>query len=176
MNPRYPFGVYTISNRARSASYATSPNCVNGCRLAYNTTCKRNCQEIFIEILKNISGMVGKGRRRDLFTFSPVVKIAVMMRSNPHQVTVRRTVAFVFPILHQHNKKQHPSERIGVILAEKEGFEPSIPFWGIHDFQSCALGQLRDFSISTSTLDDSDIIQQNFLFVNTYFCFLWEFL
>ena len=31
-------------------------------------------------------------------------------------------------------------------LAEKEGFEPSIPFWGIHDFQSCALGQLRDFS------------------------------
>lgn len=28
MNPRYPFGVYTISNRARSASYATSPwNC-----------------------------------------------------------------------------------------------------------------------------------------------------
>ena len=26
MNPRYPFGVYTISNRARSASYATSPN------------------------------------------------------------------------------------------------------------------------------------------------------
>ena len=33
-------------------------------------------------------------------------------------------------------------------LAEKEGFEPSIPFWGIHDFQSCALGQLRDFSIT----------------------------
>ena len=31
-------------------------------------------------------------------------------------------------------------------MAEKEGFEPSIPFWGIHDFQSCALGQLRDFS------------------------------
>ena len=34
----------------------------------------------------------------------------------------------------------------GFSLAEKEGFEPSIPFWGIHDFQSCALGQLRDFS------------------------------
>ena len=31
-------------------------------------------------------------------------------------------------------------------VAEKEGFEPSIPFWGIHDFQSCALDQLRDFS------------------------------
>ena len=26
LNPRYPFGVYTISNRARSASYATSPS------------------------------------------------------------------------------------------------------------------------------------------------------
>ena len=24
-------------------------------------------------------------------------------------------------------------------VAEKEGFEPSIPLWGIHDFQSCAL-------------------------------------
>ena len=37
---------------------------------------------------------------------------------------------------------------MGLFMAEKEGFEPSIPFWGIHDFQSCALGQLRDFSIS----------------------------
>ena len=36
-------------------------------------------------------------------------------------------------------------------MAEKEGFEPSIPFWGIHDFQSCALGQLRDFSILLAT-------------------------
>ena len=31
-------------------------------------------------------------------------------------------------------------------MAEKEGFEPSKPFWGLHDFQSCALGQLRDVS------------------------------
>ena len=37
-------------------------------------------------------------------------------------------------------------------MAEKEGFEPSIPFWGIHDFQSCALGQLRDFSIYACSL------------------------
>ncbi len=34
-----------------------------------------------------------------------------------------------------------------IFMAEKEGFEPSKPFWGLHDFQSCALGQLRDFSI-----------------------------
>lgn len=29
----------------------------------------------------------------------------------------------------------------GFYLAEKEGFEPSRPFWGLHDFQSCALDQ-----------------------------------
>ena len=46
-------------------------------------------------------------------------------------------------------KNPKPLETLGVLgLAEKEGFEPSIPFWGIHDFQSCALGQLRDFSIT----------------------------
>ena len=33
-------------------------------------------------------------------------------------------------------------------LAEKEGFEPSRPFRGLHDFQSCALDQLGDFSIA----------------------------
>ena len=27
-----------------------------------------------------------------------------------------------------------------LLLADREGFEPSIPFRGIHDFQSCALG------------------------------------
>ena len=51
-------------------------------------------------------------------------------------------------------------------MAEKEGFEPSIPFWGIHDFQSCALGQLRDFSKSVvSPL----IIHHHADFVNTQF-------
>ena len=41
LNPRNPFGVYTISNRARSASYATSPyrfKFIGRNRLAYNTT------------------------------------------------------------------------------------------------------------------------------------------
>lgn len=33
-------------------------------------------------------------------------------------------------------------------MAEKEGFEPSRPFRGLHDFQSCALDQLGDFSIA----------------------------
>ena len=37
-----------------------------------------------------------------------------------------------------------------VHLAEKEGFEPSRPFRGLHDFQSCALDQLGDFSIADS--------------------------
>ena len=34
-----------------------------------------------------------------------------------------------------------------LFLAEMERFELSIPFWGIHDFQSCALDQLRDISL-----------------------------
>lgn len=29
-----------------------------------------------------------------------------------------------------------------LFLAERWGFEPQIPFWGIHDFQSCSFGQL----------------------------------
>ena len=47
-----------------------------------------------------------------------------------------------------HHKNTAGLSNSGVFMAEKEGFEPSIPFWGIHDFQSCALGQLRDFSMT----------------------------
>ena len=35
-----------------------------------------------------------------------------------------------------------------VNMAEKERFELSRPFWGLRDFQSRALDQLRDFSKS----------------------------
>ena len=55
-------------------------------------------------------------------------------------------------------------------MAEKEGFEPSIPFWGIHDFQSCALGQLRDFSILLTCFSVSfDILLYLSEFVNPLF-------
>ena len=54
-------------------------------------------------------------------------------------------------------------------MAEKEGFEPSIPFWGIHDFQSCALGQLRDFSMSCRPLADLHIIHDSPGFVKYFF-------
>ena len=63
----------------------------------------------------------------------------------------------------------------GSNLAEKEGFEPSIPFWGIHDFQSCALGQLRDFSICASALADLHIIHHSPRFVKRYFYFFQKF-
>ena len=53
-------------------------------------------------------------------------------------------------------------------MAEKEGFEPSIPFWGIHDFQSCALGQLRDFSIHCFAVS-LHIILHLVGFVNPFF-------
>ena len=57
-------------------------------------------------------------------------------------------------------------------MAEKEGFEPSIPFWGIHDFQSCALGQLRDFSIVCFFSVSLDILQYLKRFVKSFFSFL----
>ena len=47
MNPRYPFGVYTISNRARSASYATSPCTRIAARLRYNSVSGLICQALF---------------------------------------------------------------------------------------------------------------------------------
>ena len=68
----------------------------------------------------------------------------------------------------------------GFLMAEKEGFEPSIPFWGIHDFQSCALGQLRDFSkcISSCRLAHNtplqSICQALFLFFSNFFSLLFS--
>ena len=62
------------------------------------------------------------------------------------------------------------------VLAEKEGFEPSIPFWGIHDFQSCALGQLRDFSMRCRLTADSHIIHDTRQNVKHYFPFFGDFL
>ena len=61
-------------------------------------------------------------------------------------------------------------------MAEKEGFEPSIPFWGIHDFQSCALGQLRDFSVCDLLTVSPDIIHQNGKFVKHFFSCFGKFL
>ena len=64
----------------------------------------------------------------------------------------------------------------GFSMAEKEGFEPSIPFWGIHDFQSCALGQLRDFSMRCRLTADSHIIHEPSKKVKHYFSFFGQFL
>ena len=44
--------------------------------------------------------------------------------------------------------KNRETFRLRGFLAEKEGFEPSRPFRSLHDFQSCALDQLGDFSIA----------------------------
>ncbi len=69
--------------------------------------------------------------------------------------------------------KMNPTHRVRFILmAEKEGFEPSIPFWGIHDFQSCALGQLRDFSMRNARfmppVDSFNMILQEVTFVKLF--------
>ena len=63
--------------------------------------------------------------------------------------------------VHDDKKKNPKSADFGFFMAEKEGFEPSIPLWGIHDFQSCALGQLRDFSVLATPAADFDIILYN---------------
>ena len=46
----------------------------------------------------------------------------------------------------------------GFLMAEKEGFEPSRPFRGLHDFQSCALDQLGDFSIVVDCSADAIVM------------------
>ena len=46
------------------------------------------------------------------------------------------------------HRKRNTTRKGGVSLAEKKGFEPLRPFRGLHDFQSCALDQLGDFSIT----------------------------
>ena len=48
------------------------------------------------------------------------------------------------------------------VLAEMERFELSIPFWGIHDFQSCALDQLRDISMALIIPDFFIKVNRNF--------------
>ena len=102
LNPRYPFGVYTISNRARSASYATSPyhlQFVSRSRLAYNTSCFAICQALFYIFSIHFSG-----KQACCFPFT-------VLRTAPEQQGI-------FP----RTKKKTPSEWMG-FLAEKEGFE-----------------------------------------------------
>ena len=68
-------------------------------------------------------------------------------------------------------------------MAEKEGFEPSKRFCRLHDFQSCALDQLGDFSIvvssafphmhlfAASKTDSVIIITENRIKSSPIFCF-----
>ena len=83
-------------------------------------------------LIKHIGGYPGK--------YDPSVIGSLMAR--PPKLFISGPIKKKFRVLPVLKAKP------GILLAEKEGFEPSIPFWGIHDFQSCALGQLRDFSIT----------------------------
>ena len=42
--------------------------------------------------------------------------------------------------------KKERSDCFVLFLAERKGFEPLKPYWGLHDFQSCALDQLGHLS------------------------------
>ena len=52
-------------------------------------------------------------------------------------------------LIHPHliYRKSPAHRRNSFKMAEMERFELSKPFWGLHDFQSCALDQLRDISV-----------------------------
>ena len=64
-------------------------------------------------------------------------------RRDRRQADVPRTSAFRWfkSLLRCDGRKTkpHPFGWGFVFLAEQEGFEPSVPFWGTHDFQSCPL-------------------------------------
>ena len=106
-------------------------------------------------------------RRRDLFAFCCAKLLFGSVKPTPTMLTrIAFNCSNPLPLI-----KIAPIRRMGAIfMAEKEGFEPSKPFWGLHDFQSCALGQLRDFSIKL--LRDSLCILQHFsVFVKPIFRF-----
>ena len=48
LNPRYPFGVHTISSRARYDHFDTAPYVRHSRRLAYNTITALICQVVFL--------------------------------------------------------------------------------------------------------------------------------
>ena len=54
-------------------------------------------------------------------------------------------------------------------MAEKEGFEPSIPLWGIHDFQSCALDRATRLLHIVVRIGTNVIIRPGTPNVNTFF-------
>ena len=93
------------------------------------------------------------------------VWMKVLIPSSRNQATLIRVAFYCSnPSVSAIQKNNTHPEDGCYFLAEKEGFEPSIPFWGIHDFQSCALGQLRDFSKSLFSVSQ-DILQYFCLFV-----------
>ena len=66
LNPRYPFGVYTISNRARSASYATSPYRYFVCQPQPTGIYYNMVRHLSIVILKNFKNIF-EGQNRVLY-------------------------------------------------------------------------------------------------------------
>ena len=53
LNPRYPFGVHTISSRARYDHFDTAPWLRRSCRLAYDTITDAFCQVLILQIFRS---------------------------------------------------------------------------------------------------------------------------
>ena len=70
LNPRYPFGVHTISSRARYDHFDTAPCGRLSCRLRYNTPWAPKCQALFFLFSKKFLE-AGAGRTSSIW---PVLK------------------------------------------------------------------------------------------------------
>ena len=73
----------------------------------------------------------------------------------------------IIPETPQIRKKTLSSSVFFNKMADREGFEPSIPFRGIHDFQSCALGHSAIYPYSVTSHDNFRI----YAYINRYFIF-----
>ena len=78
MNPRYPFGVHTISSRARYDHFDTAPCVGRSCRLAYDTIIDRFCQAPILHFFSSFSVKAGAG----IFRRCGRILAAVMYMTN----------------------------------------------------------------------------------------------
>ena len=76
----------------------------------------------------------------------------------------RHTAQCENPLSLCQKKKAVTPTGVTAFLAERKGFEPLIPFWGIHDFQSCALDQLGHLSTDLFIIADSISFVKRFFY------------
>ena len=87
LNPRYPFGVHTISSRARYDHFDTAPWVRHSCRLAYDTTTDLICQVLILHFSKFFKPKEEGG------TSGLSVEIRCCFAGAKHKVRLRQAIA-----------------------------------------------------------------------------------